>query len=82
MPLLMRVAMEDEQVEQDALDGEAMRRLITAVTAGELIEVSEDPEDDDDLRFLVRVVVGGPYGKGGTVSEAADACRHALEDGG
>lgn len=81
--LIERIAQEDPFAEQDARDGEALRRLREALPTGTFLSASFP----DECRWLVEVLDGVHMGDlvqrgdGATIAEAADACRAALEAG-
>ena len=86
VPLVFRVAQDDRHVEQDALDGEAMRLLREVAAQRGWHRITAQWGDDEGGRPAVVMVVCesttdatlGRIGSGRTLSAAADACREAL----
>ena len=66
---------------QDIADGEALRLLRRAADdgTGSDVVISEDPDDEEHLRFMVRVEGTEFYGLGARLASAADACRAEVE---
>lgn len=75
--------------EQDARDGEALRRLREALPKAEypdgwVIELEDDPEESVRRRLVCVTVTDAEnaeqaFGSGATIAEAADAARGVLE---
>lgn len=77
VPLIVRIAQDDPHVEQDALDGQALRLLREAMPDGWTFFCTACA---GDVHF--RVWARGQAEMsihGATIAEAADACRAALE---
>lgn len=66
---------------QDMEDGRALRELLAVVNemVGDFdIELSDDPGEIAETRYMVRILDTGRYGMGPTIAAAADKAREAL----